>query len=660
MTPGSTDPSIEPLPDPLGPVFAARDPREVSREFAKLVAQWLGRDCALALPGREGAGTVELISPPGREPANPGALLKKAALESLAAAAPPIDPGPPETSGKEVFSMQLLRGNQPCAAIAMELRGHDVAMDERTVLKTLVGVISQKLGRDRTLDAAEARERDHDRWFKTVDIQLRVLDRERQKFRAVVNRGDASVMVMDREGRVVWVNSEMMRTHGEKRDPHSLHGKTCQEICGREGPPCEDCPVRRVQAGEPIAHQERRRELGGTTRDLYATALPIRAPEGHVDEVLVTIQDLTDLEILRRSEERYRQLFEGSADAMLMVEPHQYRVLRSNKTAQELLGYDSEELAGLSLNEIHPDYEMDRIVPHYRALIEGRQAGGVDCEVYTSSRERLLCNVHGALFDLDGIQVLMVELRDVTTVRRLERELAQADRLASLGTMSAGIAHEFKNRLAPLKGLVQLVSMHTGEAERTAGYARMLLQEVDRLAALVRGVLDFARPQAGLPTAHDLAELTQVFGTEFAKEFQEELDRREVTVEVAADSSERMPVSLDADQVRRIFQNLLKNALEASGPGDRIRIRAFVRAGRGFVVIEDTGCGMDPTALTRVFDPFFSTKGSGGTGLGMCIVKSLVQSNGGRLDLRSRPGEGTCVELTFDLLQGDSRMDKVA
>ena len=343
-----------------------------------------------------------------------------------------------------------------------------------------------------------------------------------------------------------------------------------------------------------------------------------------------------------------------------MVEPHEFRVLRSNKTAQEMLGYTSADLTGRSLHELHPDYEMERILPHYRALIEGRQAGGVDGEVYTSSGERLLCNVHGALFDLDGIQVLMVELRDVTTVRRLERELAQADRLASLGTMSAGIAHEFKNRLAPLKGLVQLVSMHTGEPERTAEYSRLLLQEVDRLAALVRGVLDFARPQAALPFTHDLAQLTRTFGSEFMREFETELAERGVGVELADEPTELMPVSLDAEQVRRVFQNLLKNAMEACAAGDHIRLRAFARAGRGIVVIEDTGCGMDPTAITRIFDPFFSTKGSGGTGLGMCIVKSLVQSNGGRLELRSRPGQGTCVELTFDLLQGETRAEKVA
>ncbi len=656
MNPGSTDPSVMPKPDPLGPVFAMRDPRDVAHAFACLVAEWLDRDCALAVEGREGSGLVERIPPPGRELVPEMAWLDKAALQALEGINPEVA-GPAD---RQVFAMQLRRGNNACAAIAIELRGGEVRMDEQALLEMLVTAISQKLGRDRALEAAEAREKDHDRWFKTVDMQLRVLDRERQKFRAVVNRGDASVMVMDREGRVVWVNSEMMRTHGEKRDPHSLHGKSCQEMCGREGPPCADCPVHRVLAGATIAHQERRRELGGTVRDLYATALPIRAPEGQVDEVLVTLQDLTDLEILRRSEARYRQLFEGSADAMLMVEPHEFRVLRSNKTAQEMLGYTSADLTGRSLHELHPDYEMERILPHYRALIEGRQAGGVDGEVYTSSGERLLCNVHGALFDLDGIQVLMVELRDVTTVRRLERELAQADRLASLGTMSAGIAHEFKNRLAPLKGLVQLVSMHTGEPERTAEYSRLLLQEVDRLAALVRGVLDFARPQAALPFAHDLGHLTHACGSEFMQEFEAELAERGVGVELAGEPTELMPVSLDAEQVRRVFQNLLKNAMEACAAGGQIRLRAFARAGRGIVVIEDTGCGMNPTAITRIFDPFFSTKGSGGTGLGMCIVKSLVQSNGGRLELRSRPGQGTCVELTFDLLQGETRSEKVA
>jgi PAS domain S-box-containing protein len=598
----------------------------------------------MAIPG-EGEPRTEVVSPPSRPPGPVTGELRQAAAYVMKEGGPEESESP---EGIRILALPLKKGSLCLAALAIELRGASESVSDSSFLRLLAATFGHKVERDAALAAAAARERDHVRRFQTVDMQLRVLDRERQKFRAMVNRGDASVMVTDREGKIVWVNSEMMRTHGEKRNPHALHGCTCQQICRNESGPCADCPVARVLGGETIAHQERRRDHEGVTRDLYVTALPIRGPDGRVDEVLVTLQDLTDLEILRRSEARHRQLFEGSADAMLMVDADGLRVLRSNRTAQEMLGYSAEELSGRSLREFHPDYERDRIEPHYRALVEGRQAGSVDAEVFTQSGERLLCNVHGALFDMDGIQVVTVELRDVTMVRRLERELAQADRLAGLGTMSAGIAHEFKNRLAPLRGLVQLLSMSPGNAERTSQYSEMLLTEVDRLAGLVKGVLDLARPQAGRPTRADLQELARTFTEEFERENAEDIQNRRITVTQPVMDHPGLMVSLDVEQIRRVFQNLLKNALEACSEGGVIRVRVSGRGSRATIEIEDSGCGMDPAALSKVFDPFFSTKGVRGTGLGMGIVKSLVQANGGSIELRSREGQGTTVEMVFE------------
>ena len=628
---------------------------ETVRAFSRFLAHLTGRPAAFSVLDAEGRPSSGVF---GVRPTDEEGHSERLCTASEAALLEVEDSSPGVTAG--LLCLPIPRAGSVAAAVAFE-PGEDARAGDRAALaQLLLPLISWKAGKDHALLTADARARHHDRWFKTVDAQLRVLDRERQKFLAMVNRGDASVMVLGPDAAVRWVNPEMNRTHGDPEDSRSLVGKRCQDFCGHGPGACPDCPVQRVLRGDSIAHQERRHESGGAVRELYVTALPIRSPEGAVDEVLVTLQDLTDLEVLRRSEARHRQLFERSADAILMVEPGTLRIVLANGTAQAILGYPEEELIGRSLRDLHPREELHRIEPHYEAMGEGRHAGGVDAEVFTAAGERLICNVCGALFDLDGSQVLMIELRDVTTVRRLERELAHADRLASLGTMSAGIAHEFKNRLSPIRGLTQLLAGQGGCPERTGEYCVMLLREVDRLTTLVREVLDFARPQAARPAPHDLAAVARTVTEEFRREYAASLSDNRIEVRLEVPAGLALPVSLDGEQIRRVFQNIFKNALEACPPDRAIEVRVRRAGSWAFVTVADNGCGIEPAALRRVFDPFFSTKGSGGTGLGMPIVKSLIESNGGTIDMRSREGEGTEVELGFEMVGRGEALGKVA
>jgi signal transduction histidine kinase len=381
------------------------------------------------------------------------------------------------------------------------------------------------------VEALGARDRQRQRWFDTVDARLRLLDRERQKFRALVTQSDASVLVLGTDQCVRWANQEAVRKFSAGGGSAALAGRRCDVVCAAQGRACAECPVGAVLEGRIVAHAEWRRETDGEMRNLYVTALPIHGPEGNVEEVLLTLQDLSDL----------------------------------------------------------------------------------------------------------------------TVLRRMERDLAEADRLASLGTMSAGIAHEFKNRLAPLRGMVQLLSQGGVEPSRVTRYAPLMIEELDRLAGLVRDVLDAARPQAARRRQHDLVELVRQLTSDFERECGAEIADRDLLVTFTFEGTGPAPVLVDGDQLRAVFQNVMKNALEASGRGGRITVGCALGEGRARTSVRDTGCGMEASVLARIHEPFFTTKGVRGTGLGMCIVKSLVEANGGELTVRSQPGRGTEVELSFEL-----------
>jgi len=494
-------------------------------------------------------------------------------------------------------------------------------------------------------EATQDRARTAD-WFKTLDDQIRILEGERQKLAALVNKTDAAVFVADPEGRITWMNPVMNRRHEHLR--HRIPaGTSCRLLCGTETG-CDNCPVRLVREGAGVLHQERweRREDG--THTLYVSAFPVRSPEGLVTSVLVMIQDITDLQTLRRSEARYQLLFERSPDAMVMALPGTLEIVMANRQAREFLGLDPSRTPHSSLVELHPAMLRPDMKRRYDALASGAPLEDLEVGVVSKQGTRMM-NATGSVFDLDGTDVLLLEFRDVTSLRELQVELARADHLIALGTMNAGIAHEFKNRLAPLRMFAQLLATNRYDPERILAHAPLILREVDRLSTLVRDVLDYARPQVPHPGREDLAHMLKELTRECRKDYEPSIETAHIQVEFGAERD--LPVVwIDGGQVRRAFINLFKNGLEAleNHGGERMLRIDVTRDGSDVLLaITDSGPGIHPDALGRIFDPFYTTKGPRGTGLGMSITRSLIEANGGAIRVDSLVSRGTRVEVRF-------------
>jgi PAS domain S-box-containing protein len=422
--------------------------------------------------------------------------------------------------------------------------------------------------------------------------------------------------------------------------------------------------VVRIREGAPIFHQERQEHREDEIRHLYLSAFPVRAPEGHVNEILVMLQDITDLETLRKSEARYQLLFDRSADAIIMAHPETFEIVMANREARRLLGLGPEGTVSRNLLQLHPEEIRPVMRNHYRRLESGRTLENLEVEVLAEGEEVRTCNACGTRFDLDGQNLILVEFRDVTRLRELQAELARSDHLITLGTMNAGIAHEFKNRLAPLRAFAQLITLDRMPLDRVMNHAPLIIEEIDRLTGLVRDILDYARPQEPRREPQDLTTLAGTLCQETAWEFARDLDEHGVTLAIELDPEDGCPVLVDPVQLRRIFTNLFKNSLEALAEragGPRKLTVAVIRRGRGIVLsVEDTGCGIREDHLTRIFDPFFTTKGSRGTGLGMCITRSLIEANGGEITVESCPGRGTRSEVSFPAAVRGSRRNRDA
>jgi signal transduction histidine kinase len=235
----------------------------------------------------------------------------------------------------------------------------------------------------------------------------------------------------------------------------------------------------------------------------------------------------------------------------------------------------------------------------------------------------------------------VVTLEDVSEVRALTDQLIRADRLAAMGELTAGVAHEVRNPLGIIRASVQLVEDAQGDPARVHDAVRVIKQEIDRLDRVIKALLDFGRPSAPtlrLTNVEDVVNDVVLFTRQFAGQAHVEIE----TVLTAANPH----VLADADQLKQVLVNLVSNAVQAmEDEGGTITVRVWDDDAFVFASVADTGPGMSPEMLDKVFDPFYSTR-DGGTGLGLTIVHRIIDQHGGRVEVESTPGAGTTFTVT--------------
>lgn len=222
----------------------------------------------------------------------------------------------------------------------------------------------------------------------------------------------------------------------------------------------------------------------------------------------------------------------------------------------------------------------------------------------------------------------------------LEEHVRRVQKMANMGEMAAGLAHEIKNPLASLAGAIQLLKEDTHVSAYNEKLMRIVLRETDRLSSLVTNFLLFARPPSGqartirLDTA--LTEILELFGKDTTC-----MGR----IAIASQLATNVWVAMDPMHLRQILWNLLLNAAEAIEERGRIEVAMYPARGREvWIKIRDTGCGIPEDLRASIFDPFFTTKPRG-TGLGLSIVHRILEAYKGRLDIESGVGQGTQVVI---------------
>jgi two-component system NtrC family sensor kinase len=436
-------------------------------------------------------------------------------------------------------------------------------------------------------------------------------------------------------------------------------GQKCYQIINRLDEICPDCKLAEIiKQGKTVKRDYYIRRLDKT---FILKELPFKNPDGTVSKLSI-YRDITQVKkrekMLRASEKDYRSLFEHVACGVF-ISSKEGKFLDANHTLLEMLGYkNKEEFLKIDLAKdlwLRPE---DR--RRFQELIE-RNGRVIDYEAYFKCKDgtpipvlltgHVRYDEHGNVLGYEGLNV------DQSQRKQMEKELEetrlqllQAEKMASLGKLAAGVAHQLNNPLGGIILFTKLVMEDYNLEEKAKEDLKRVLKDAERCRDTVKELLEFSRQTHYLMKPCDINQA--ISRTLFLLENQSLFQNIDIKKDLAASLP---PVRADVQQLNHLFMNIILNAAEAmDGKGDlTVRTLALPNTKRVSIEISDTGPGIPQEILAQIFEPFFTTKEEGkGTGLGLSLAYGIVENHGGKIRATSQTGRGTkfTIELPIETM----------
>jgi PAS domain S-box-containing protein len=499
------------------------------------------------------------------------------------------------------------------------------------------------------LDSARARA-DSEEQAEKLHVRARLLDAVGQ-----------AVIATDRDGLITYWN----------RHAEQLYGWTAEEVLGRpvvEVTPSETTReqaaqiMQRLGAGESWSGEFLVRRRNGTSFPAHVTNSPIRDAQGEVVGVVGVSFDVTarqqGMQALAASERRFRALVENVFDVITLLRPDG-TIEYQSPSGERVLGYAAEQLIGrVAFDYVHPDDVPSVKEDFFRVLHGGPKQRVAEYRfMHRDGTWRWMQSIGRDLRDEIGVGAILISSRDVTgrKLAEVQREgVARSEKLRALGQMASGVAHDLNQSLGLVAGYSDLAAAELRSPEPDRAALAEALEVVAQAAAdggqTVKRLLLFGRGQ-GIEEhgpvdmgrlLKDVARLTAPRWRD-----QSQIEGRPISLDVSAPPHEVLCVSGSAAHLREALTNLIFNSVDAMPSGGAIQLNAWPNGDRIAVEVTDTGVGMPIDIQQRIFEPYFTTKGERGTGLGLSMVFGVVEQHGGTIELQSSPGQGTTVRIVL-------------
>jgi histidine kinase len=495
------------------------------------------------------------------------------------------------------------------------------------------------------------------RMGREIYAKQRELNRQRDEYQQLFETVPCIITVQDRRFRLIGYNREFSRQF----DPKS--GDYCYHAYKGRSSKCPDCPVARTFEDGRTHHSE---EMGvdkdGTVRHWLVRTAPLTDDAGNVVAAMEMSLDISGIRRLQKqleqTEKIYFAIFNNIPNAVFVLDRNTLEITDCNDAARKIYGYEKSELVGSSFLTLFCDDERERVkslILSVPIINRVRQTA--------KDRRRLFADIRISSGKFPGGEVLLVTASDITARLAAEQQLIHAGKMATLGEMATGVAHELNQPLTVIKSASSFIvrkinnAKHeniTPDMDMLADMAAEIDTHVDRASRIINHMREFGRkPEMDLSPV-DL-NLVMTRAHEF---FRRQLELRNISVEWSL-QEDLPPILGDAGRLEQVFINLLINARDAiderfaaKPPDEKARrvigLSTELADGRVLAQVRDTGKGIPPDVMDRLFEPFFTTKKVGeGTGLGLSITYGIVKDCGGEIRAANSTQGGAVFTLSF-------------
>ncbi|TYS18770.1 PAS domain S-box protein [Rossellomorea vietnamensis] len=336
----------------------------------------------------------------------------------------------------------------------------------------------------------------------------------------------------------------------------------------------------------------------------------------------------------------YQTLIDNSIDTVALVTDNVFQYI--NKAGLKLFKaqHESEIIGRSVLDFIHPRDHEDvkqrtiNVIDHPNGPAERVEREFIRLDGTSRFVESVVMP-----FNIDNKPSLQVILRDITENKQQHQHTVKNEKLLTAGQLSAGIAHEIRNPLTSIKGFLQL--LETKIPEENQRYAEIMREEIDKIERITGEMLSLSKSQAIIRTQHNIITLIDQVVTLL----EPQATLKNVVINNTIDDQE-IVIQCDKQQIKQVFINIMKNAIESMEDGGDVSVGLSVENGRVEVTVTDEGCGIPKSLLGQITEPFFTTKGTG-TGLGLTICNRILKEYGGELRIDSTEGQGTVFTVVF-------------
>jgi PAS domain S-box-containing protein len=475
---------------------------------------------------------------------------------------------------------------------------------------------------------------------------------------AIIASLDDAIISKDLNGIISSWNEGARRMFGYEAD--EIVGESILRLIPDESHPEEDFILAKIRAGERIEHFETTRvRKNGERFPISVTISPIKDDHGTIIGASKIARDISDRR--RADENRYRlAAIVDSADDAIIGKNLDGIITSWNHGARRLFGYEAEEIIGQSTFCLVPEnlrHEEEEILRKLRA--------GEKIEHYETARISKSGEIREVSITISPIRDSNGEVigaskieRDVSDRKNVERLAIEADKIATTGRMAAAVAHEINNPLASVLNLIFLVRQGGLSKEDTQHYLDTAESEIERVSHIARQTLGFYR-DTGSPSEVHLRDLME----NVLSVYKSKLLSHSIAVDAKYNDLRR--ISVHPGEIVQVFSNVVSNAIDAMPHGGRLSIsmtRTTKTERDGLqIAVTDTGDGIRREHLGKVFEPFFTTKGSLGTGIGLWVVRQLVERHGGQISISSSTGpddSGTDVTIYLPFSTPENKVKK--